>query len=171
MEKKFLTNRSAITLVELITTVLLIVFIFAGGVIIVTTSMRLFKTELTRSIVMDDLTMALEWIKKDAMLSDEVDITTGNEITLYFTHPNTAPFPNIRYYVKGGTTELYRQISGVAGDGKLITDLIDAANLPIFTKPAESNYLLATLWIEDVAAKANACQDIGVMLRCRRTAP
>ena len=171
MKKELLNTRSAMTLVELICAVVLMVFIFGGGVIIITTSMRLFKTELTRSIVMDDLTMALEWVKKDAMLSDDVDISVGNEITLHFTHPNTVPLSDIRYYVKGGTTELYRQISGVAGDGKLITDIIDAANLPIFTKPASSNYLLAKVWIKDVVAKASGCQDIGVMLRCRRTAP
>ena len=169
MKKELLNTRSAITLVELICTIVLITFIFGGGVIIITTSMRLFKTELTRSIVMDDLIMALEWIKKDAMLSDDVDITTDNEITLSFTHSNGGSLPDIRYYVKSATTELYRQISGVPGDGKLITDIIDAANLPIFTKLAANNYLLAKIWIKDVVAKASGCQDIGVVLRCRRT--
>jgi len=171
MKKKLLNKRSAMTLVELIIVVLLIIFVSAAATIIAVTSIRLFKTELSKSIVTDDLTIAIEWIKKDAMLSTGVNTAIANQITLDFEDFSVIPSVNsqIRYYVKSGTTELYRQIVGVAGDGKLITDTIDAGNLPLFSKPAESNYLLAEIWINDPDADSPLHQDVGVMLRCSGT--
>lgn len=175
MARKPLDKRSAITLIEMIGAVLLVSLIFAVGTVTAIASIRLFKSQLSRSIIADDLTMALEWIKKDAMRSDDVDITTPNEITLdlevFFEIYEAIPPVNsqIRYYVKSGTAELYRQVVGVPGDGELITDLIDTDNLPVFSKPAGSNYLLAEIWIDDPDVEATAHQDIGVMLRCRRT--
>ncbi len=163
MGKELLNKRSAVTLVELIAVVVLITFILAASTIIIVIGMRLFKTELSKNITTDDLTVALEWIKKDAMRSDNADTTIANEITLDFSFP--APF-QIRYYIKSGTTELYRQRVGDAGDGKLITDMIAAGNLPVFSKPAGSNYLLAEIWVSDPGADSSMHQDIGVMLRC-----
>lgn len=166
MKKTLLSNRSALTLVEMIAAVVLITFIFAGCIITIVTSMRLFKTELSSSIMVDDLTLTLEWIKKDALLSNNADITTPNEVTLDL-ELNFSSI-QIRYYVKD-STELYRQIVGSASDGKLITDLIDTANPPEFTKPEGGNYLLSEVWIKDSIAKNPAHQSIGVMLRCCST--
>lgn len=168
MRKKLTNNRLAFALVELIAAVVLITVIFTGGIITIMTSMRLFKTELSNSIMVDDLTLTLEWIKKDAMLSDDADIITANEVTLDFGNFEVSPpVPyQIRYYVKN-TTELYRQDSRNPGDEKLITDIIDTGNLPEFTKPEEGNYLLSKIGIKDPAMENPAHQDIGVMLRCR----
>jgi hypothetical protein len=163
MEKKLLNKKSAVTLIELIAVVVLITLIFAASTVIVVIGMRLFKTELAKSTITDDLTIALEWIKKDAIQSDNVDTATANKITLDFSFP--APF-QINYYVKSGTTELYRKKVGDTGDGKLITDMIDTGNLPVFSKPAGSNYLLAEIWISDPDAGSSVHQDMGVMLRC-----
>jgi len=164
MRKKLSNIRSAFTLVELIVVVVLITVIFGGGILTITTSMRLFKTELSNSIRADDLTLTLEWIKKDALLSYNADVTTPNEVTLDL-ELNFASL-QIRYYVKD-STELYRQIVGSGSDGKLITDLIDSANPPVFSKPEESNYLLSEIWVKDPAMENPLHQDIGVMLRCR----
>ena len=172
MKRSFFSDRSAMTLVELMVAVLMMTFIFAACITILITSMNLFKTELSEGVATDDLTIALEWIKKDAMRSDFADITTANEVTLDTEDFDVSPpvDSQIRYYVKGGTTELYRQVVGSGIDGKLITNLIDSANPPIFSQPAESNYLLAEIWTKDPGENVTIHQDIGAMLRCRSTA-
>ena len=123
MKRSFFSDRSAMTLVELIAVVLMITYIFGAGITIVITSMKLFKTELSEDVVTDDLTIALEWIKKDTMRSDFADITTANEVTLDTEDFDVSPpvDSQVRYYVKGGTTELYRQVVGSGVNFKKIT--------------------------------------------------
>ncbi len=172
MKNGHLDNRSAITLIEVIGAILLVSLIFAVGTVTVMTGLRLFKSQLSRSVISDDIIVAMEWIKKDALRADNVDITISNEITLDMEDFGVSPpvASQIRYYVKGGTTELYRQVVGSGIDGKLITDMIDTAQLPVFSQPAGDNYLLSEIWIKYPGTVVIVHQDMGVMLRCRRTA-
>lgn len=153
---------------ELIGVVMLISVIFGAGIIGISNSIRLFNSEVLKNTLSDDLEVVFEWIRKDAACSNDADVSVANEVTLNFEDfgVNPSVTSQIRYYVKSGTTEFYRQQVGSGVDGKLITDMIDSANPPLFSKPAGGNYLFSELQLKDTATGNSSHREMGVRLRC-----
>ncbi len=166
-----LRKNSAFTLVEMIAAVVLVSVIFFTGTIGVGTGIKLFMLEVSKTNVAYDIAVSMEWIRKDAMLANYADVSTANEVTFDIEDFSTNPSLNyqVRYYVKPGTAEFYRLRTGDTGDGKLLTDMIDLSNLPVFTKPAGSNFLFSEMWVDDTGTSADAHRGMGVRLCCRRT--
>jgi type II secretory pathway pseudopilin PulG len=161
---------TAMTLVELLIVAMLTMLIFGGGVAATVTMMRFLKEESVESAATENLANALEWIKKDAIRSDEADTSSPNSVTLYI-HDNMVDPPvdyKIIYLVENDTQLLRRQLSPLPEEDRLVTDMIDEANLPNFNI-MENNYLSMEIWIRDPGTGASARSRTGIMMRCRAT--
>jgi type II secretory pathway pseudopilin PulG len=163
-------KKTAITLIELLVVSMLVMLVFAGGITAIITMMRFLKAENTESIATEHLANALEWLKKDAMRSDEADTSSPNSVTLYI-HDNMVSPPvdyEIRYLVVNNTKLFRRQLLPSPQEDRLVTDMISQANPPDFDIP-EDNYLSAGIWINDPDTGASAHYRTGFMLRSRAT--
>lgn len=159
--------KRSITLIELLLAVILVMLVFMAGIAATIGIMRFVREESAESFASDNLTNTLEWIKKDALVACDADVSINNEVA--FTIRNYAASPvtvtTIRYFVQG-TTRLFRQEN--AGATKLITDMIDPDFLPNFSTPTTGeNFLRTGIWIRDPVRQVTAHAWSGVLLRCR----
>ncbi len=174
--KSLFYKKTAITLIELLVVSMLVMLVFAGGITAIITMMRFLKAENTESIATEHLANTLEWLKKDAMRSNEADTSSPNRVTLYI-HDNIVDPPvdyEIRYLVVNDTQLLRRQLLPLPQEDRLVTDMICRVNPPDFNTP-EDNYLSVGIWINDPDAGtmtgtgASAHCRTGFMLRSRAT--
>jgi type II secretory pathway pseudopilin PulG len=164
-------EKTAVTLVELLIVSMLVMLVFASGITAIIAMMQFLKAENTESIATEHLSNALEWIKKDAIRSDEADTSSPNSVTLYiydYTGMNATVIHQIRYLVVGNTQLLRRQLLPLPQEDRLVTDMISQANPPDFNI-TEDNYLSVGIWINDPDTGASAHCRTGFMLRCRAT--
>lgn len=163
MLKEARDKKSAVSLVELLVAVSLVGTIFAAGITALTTTIRFYGTEQNKHRASDDLALALNWIKKDAMRADTADTSVNNQLTLTVTdyarpgHPSNT----ITYSVTGTTL----QRNGVA-----ITDKIDPDPnlLPTYESNSANyppNYLIVRMYTKD--GNNTADQRMGVKMNCR----
>jgi hypothetical protein len=171
--KHLFYKKTAITLIELLIVSMLVMLIFGAGITAIITMMRFLKDESTESAATENLANVLEWIKKDAMKSEGADTSVPSELKLYFLDNTIDPEQSyeIKYLVENNT-ELKREkrIEGVPlpENIRLVTDMIDEANLPNFNI-MENNYLSMEIWIRDPDTGASARSHTGIMMRCRAT--
>ena len=170
MRQCYFRKKQAITLIELLIVILLIILVFAGGVVATITLLQFLNSERAESAATENLVNTLEWIRKDAMIAFEADVSTPNEITFLRYYTGAAGGTQIastRYYVISGTNNLFRDDS-FPGSTTLITDMIDSTSQPIFQTPTpDANYLRAGIWISDPAMQTLAHSWLGIVLRCR----
>ena len=166
----FFRKKQAMTLVELMLVTLLIMLVFAGGIAATITMIQFLNSERAASVATENLANTLEWIRKDAMIAFEADVSIPNEITFLRHYTGVAGGTQIastRYYVMPATNNLFRDDS-FPGSTTLITDMIDSSSQPIFqTSTPDVNYLRAGIWISDPATQTFAHSWLGVVLRCR----
>lgn len=162
---KFLTG---FTLIELVTTVALVGAVFAAGITALLSIVRFYTTEQAKHRAADDLTLALNWIHRDAMRADDADTSdvAGNpHLELTITNYAVAGHPSVTvtYSLSAGNTTLTRTEDGATTQ---ITTLIDPANEPNYDfGPADGypqNYLFVEMHTIDGDNVAH--QRMGVML-------
>lgn len=155
-------KKSAITLIELMVTVSLVGLIFGAGITALTTTIKFYGTEQNKHRASDDLALALNWIRKDAMQADTVDTSVANQLTLTVTDYARPAHPQntITYSVTGTILQRNR-----AGNIINITDRLDSSHLPEYSAPSSPNYLFVRMYTKD--GDNTADQRMGVKLNCR----
>jgi prepilin-type N-terminal cleavage/methylation domain-containing protein len=169
-----LRKRQGVTLIELLIVVLLISIVFIAGFSALMFTLRFFREEEAEHKASDHAAIAIDWIQKDALQANSIDTSTSNQLTLTITNyaDLNHPVDTVEYYLSDSNTTLNRRYTTAAGttESKLIIDIIDPDNLPVYQALAP-NCLLIDIHTKDTKTEISARQRSGFMLRCRATTP
>ncbi|MFA5069305.1 MAG: hypothetical protein WC300_06130 [Candidatus Omnitrophota bacterium] len=160
--KGFLASEAAVTLIEFLLVAVLITVVFAGGISASVSMLSFLKAEGKETVITEDLANVLEYIKKDAMRADTIDVSVPNEVSLDFQVDGVDY--DVRYWASGCT--LYRSSTLPFVADTPITDLIDVSRAPFF-ELIGGNYLQAGIWLEHTATGTMTYGRLGVMSRCK----
>ncbi|MDD5503906.1 MAG: hypothetical protein PHV77_01140 [Candidatus Omnitrophica bacterium] len=160
--KGFLGSETAITLIEFLLVAMLIAVVFAAGISASVSMLSFLKSESKETVITEDLANVLEYIKKDAIRADIIDVSIPNEVTFNFQSEGVDY--EMRYWASSGI--LYRSSVLPSAADTPITDLIDSSKAPVF-ELIGGNYLQANIWLKDTATGAIGYGRAGAMSRCK----
>jgi type II secretory pathway pseudopilin PulG len=101
-----LSNKRAMTLAELIVVVLLVSIVIGAGIMPFIMQQGMLKTQMSRSNIQDQVSVAMAYINKDIFKAEEIVNIAGNSITLGIgTDILPGPDENITYSLNGNSLE------------------------------------------------------------------
>ncbi|MFC1807981.1 hypothetical protein ACFL0T_06420 [Candidatus Omnitrophota bacterium] len=169
MLMRLLKRKDAVTLIEVIMTVILVGILFAATIAGAVAVIQFFNREQGRYRAADDASIALAWVKSDAIQASDIAIAgTTLTVTIEDFAAAAPTVETITYAVVG--TQLQRTIGA---NTRTLIDTLDTTQAgvdPIIytTINPNSNYLTIEIRTLDNTGSTSH-QRAGVMLRCRRS--